>query len=511
MYCVQYIHLDTYMYFEPSIKIVFSPIPESVSDDGINLGTPSAGATADHVYNVPIASSADSNIHSPTSVSSCSTFCDKTQPLRTMSPVSNLSELCLGAATSSSLFKCNICEYFGQSKKDITQHIETLHPGVESDDYISIPTNAAALQAFQTAVAAAALAAVQHCSSSGEMSISAAEAGTDNNVYCQGDENGSGDGDGDGDGDADGDGGGEGECPIDIKREQLLGENDLVANSNPPKNESHQRSSVSCPLCLEGGFFEKALLETHLTNVHSVTRDGLARLLQLVDHTVWQSTEVALLQSTKSVPEEPGSKCSSVSSADDYLTMMSNQNIKAVVSAIQGASCQLCEVNFKHAEQLLQHAQQTQHFPMQNSEYLCLAVKHSSSPCFLVFSTLPAMIAHFKDVHMSLVISERHVYKYRCKQCSLAFKTQEKLTTHMLYHTMRDATKCSLCQRNFRSTQALQKHMEQTHAVERSATASPVEFLPRPKSTDVEKLPNTFSYPASKEASESGEKKIFPI
>lgn len=478
------------------IKSYSHLLPDSVSDDGINLGTPSVGATAENAYSVPITSSADTNILSPTSVSSCSTSCDKTQPLSTMSPVSNLSELGLGAATTTSLFKCNICEYFGKSKKDISQHIETLHPGVETDDYISIPTNAAALQAFQTAVAAAALAAVQHCNSSGELSISAAEAGTDNNVYCQGDGNGSGDGGGDGDG----------ESSINIKREQLVRDDDLVATSNTSKNESHSRaSSVSCPLCLEGGFFEKTFLETHLTNVHSVTRDGLARLLQLVDHTVWQSTDTAAQQSTKSVPEESSSKCSNVSSADDYLSVMSNQSIKAVGLAIQGASCQQCEVNFKHAEQLLQHAQQAQHFPMQNSEYLCLAVKHNSSPCFLVFSTLPAMIAHFKDVHMSLVISERHVYKYRCKQCSLAFKTQEKLTTHMLYHTMRDATKCSLCQRNFRSTQALQKHMEQTHTAERSATASPGELSPSPKSNELEKLQHTFTYTASKGASESGE------
>jgi len=131
---------------------------------------------------------------------------------------------------------------------------------------------------------------------------------------------------------------------------------------------------------------------------------------------------------------------------------------------MQGLSCQQCEASFKHEEQLLQHAQQNQHFPSQNGEYLCLAASHISRPCYMSFRTISAMITHFQDSHMSLVISERHVYKYRCKQCSLAFKTQEKLTTHMLYHTMRDATKCSLCQRNFRSTQALQKHMEQAHS-----------------------------------------------
>lgn len=474
------------------IHICYSHLlAEAVSDDGTNLGTTSGGANADNVYGGPNASSADGNILSPTSISSCSTPCDKTQLLRTISPVSNFSDLGLGAAMPTTLLKCNLCDYFGQSKKDIALHIESLHPGVESDDYISIPTNAAALQAFQTAIAAAALAAVQRCNvGGGELSMSTAEAitTTDGNAYSQED--------GDGDGDV--------ECPIDIKRERLVGDDDLVTNTISPKSESQPRSSgVSCPLCLEGGFSEKALLESHLTRVHSVTRDGLARLLQLVDHTVWRSSSTTSQQSTKSVAEGSSNKCSNVSSADDYLSMT---GIKAVSSAIPGASCQQCEATFKHEEQLLQHAQQTQHFPMQNGEYLCLAVKHASVPCFLVFSTLPAMIAHFKDVHMSLVISERHVYKYRCKQCSLAFKTQEKLTTHMLYHSMRDATKCSLCQRNFRSTQALQKHMEQTHAAERAATASPGDSSPSPKSNEMDKLPNALNYTAAtKAASESGE------
>ena len=51
------------------------------------------------------------------------------------------------------------------------------------------------------------------------------------------------------------------------------------------------------------------------------------------------------------------------------------------------------------------------------------------------------------------VISEKHVYKYRCSQCSLAFKTQDKLETHSHYHLIRDASKCRLCERNFRSVQ----------------------------------------------------------
>ena len=60
-------------------------------------------------------------------------------------------------------------------------------------------------------------------------------------------------------------------------------------------------------------------------------------------------------------------------------------------------------------------------------------------------------------------VSEKHVYKYRCSQCSLAFKTAEKLSLHSQYHLIRDSTKCRLCSRSFRSVQALLKHVETGH------------------------------------------------
>ena len=69
-----------------------------------------------------------------------------------------------------------------------------------------------------------------------------------------------------------------------------------------------------------------------------------------------------------------------------------------------------------------------------------------------------------KEEEEGCVISEKHVYKYRCSHCSLAFKTQDKLETHSHYHLIRDATKCRLCERNFRSVQALLKHLEASHS-----------------------------------------------
>lgn len=78
------------------------------------------------------------------------------------------------------------------------------------------------------------------------------------------------------------------------------------------------------------------------------------------------------------------------------------------------------------------------------------------------FQTSATLQTHFNEVHAKrpqLPVSDRHVYKYRCNQCSLAFKTVEKLQLHSVpcdqscHHVLS-------CQRRARSFQAL-KHSRQ--------------------------------------------------
>lgn len=117
-------------------------------------------------------------------------------------------------------------------------------------------------------------------------------------------------------------------------------------------------------------------------------------------------------------------------------------------------------------------ANDLQHFQLagnNNETAMCIL-----RACQQQFASITGMLSHFKDCHMNAVISQRHVYKYRCKLCSLAFKTQEKLNVHSLYHTMREATKCHLCARNFRSLASLQKHMEQFHQGANATASSPI-------------------------------------
>lgn len=86
--------------------------------------------------------------------------------------------------------------------------------------------------------------------------------------------------------------------------------------------------------------------------------------------------------------------------------------------------------------------------------------------CNKVLTSSAALQVHFNHFHSQksqMPISDRHVYKYRCNQCSLAFKTAEKLQLHSQYHAIRAATMCCLCQRSFRTVQALQKHLETSH------------------------------------------------
>lgn len=189
-------------------------------------------------------------------------------------------------------------------------------------------------------------------------------------------------------------------------------------------------SGLLCPLC-QDAFNDKKSLENHVMNIHSVNSDGLTRLLQLVDTSHW-------LRARKSSESfDPNSETHEQFDIE----------------------CNFCGSVYKSMNDIYLHAIDNEHYLVKNEIFCCIL-----KSCTQVFSNLIQVKNHFKDSHMNIVISERHVYKYRCKLCSLAFKTQDKLKTHSLYHTIRDSTKCNICNRSFRSTTSLQKHMEMNHS-----------------------------------------------
>lgn len=59
--------------------------------------------------------------------------------------------------------------------------------------------------------------------------------------------------------------------------------------------------------------------------------------------------------------------------------------------------------------------------------------------------------------------TDRHLHKFRCTQCPLSFRTADKLAIHSQYHKIRAASQCVLCGKTTRSIESMQKHMEICH------------------------------------------------
>ncbi|XP_055690106.1 zinc finger protein 2 isoform X3 [Lutzomyia longipalpis] len=226
------------------------------------------------------------------------------------------------------------------------------------------------------------------------------------------------------------------------------------------EEEPSEEVSISCPLCQEA-FSDKTSLEQHVMGVHSVSTDGLSRLLHLVDSSQWPK---------RSPPQNEAST---------------------------EIECSACGNSMRTFHELLAHSNEKQHFHHTNDAYVCIL-----RSCQQVFPSIPPLIQHYKDTHLNIVISERHVYKYRCKLCSLAFKTQDKLNKHSVYHAMRDATKCAHCGRSFRTALALQKHMDQVHSPNNQGEVGNYQEMPIKGELDLEMLDESGEAQCSAEASE---------
>jgi AT-binding transcription factor 1 len=185
---------------------------------------------------------------------------------------------------------------------------------------------------------------------------------------------------------------------------------DLKDNSN---------SDLLCPLC-QDCFKHRTALEKHVMQIHSVNSDGLQRLLLLVDQSHWLNNNPRTINAAIPCPKSPVL----------YKRNQDEENTENIISD-DGEETTKCHI------------------------------------CLRVCRSIDELQLHHKELHAttvpSLAVSEKHVYKYRCGQCSLAFKTLDKLQQHSQYHAIRDATKCAICFRSFRSVQALHRHLETAH------------------------------------------------
>ncbi|KFM67159.1 Zinc finger homeobox protein 4, partial [Stegodyphus mimosarum] len=221
-----------------------------------------------------------------------------------------------------------------------------------------------------------------------------------------------------------------------------------------------QTNTIPCPLCQEG-CKDIGALESHLMDVHNVTKEGVQRLLLMVDMSNIESKSSN--QQTKPKSEDPPTP--KIENPDPDGKASPENKERNIEETGEDLSCSFCNKTFFNMDDLFNHQNEFGHMELKPTpsglEYQCW-----KKGCMQFFNTIVAVQHHFRDTHFKrplLAVSDRHVYKYRCNQCSLAFKTLEKLQLHSQYHMIRAATKCVLCGRSFRSVIALQKHVETAH------------------------------------------------
>uniref|UniRef100_A0A4W4G5Q1 Zinc finger homeobox 3 n=1 Tax=Electrophorus electricus TaxID=8005 RepID=A0A4W4G5Q1_ELEEL len=204
--------------------------------------------------------------------------------------------------------------------------------------------------------------------------------------------------------------------------------------------------TLRCPLCQET-LRSVTLLRTHLTHLHSVTADCTQKLINTVIASDVLPEKMFLpVQGSSSQQTKADSSYNGVKRLEDQ-----GEGEQERITTCQ---TEISKNPKPHLEDAESTKENTAAFPCWQKG--CNKVLASSS-------ALQMHISQFHSQRPQMPISDRHVYKYRCSQCSLAFKTAEKLQLHSQYHAIRAATMCCLCQRSFRTLQALRKHLETSH------------------------------------------------
>ncbi|XP_063169352.1 zinc finger homeobox protein 3 [Candoia aspera] len=200
---------------------------------------------------------------------------------------------------------------------------------------------------------------------------------------------------------------------------------------------------LRCPLC-QDLLSNKLHLQLHLTHLHSVSPDCVEKLLLTV------TTPEVMMPSNMFLP---------VAAPDQDGNEESLKQPETAEEA--GKSLMSLPESVEHGGNGGKPAASEQQIAKDEAGFFCW-----KKGCGQGFRSSAALQAHFSETHAKrpqLPVSDRHVYKYRCSQCSLAFKTIEKLQLHSQYHVIRAATMCCLCQRSFRTFQALKRHLETSH------------------------------------------------
>ncbi|XP_076350372.1 zinc finger homeobox protein 3-like [Tachypleus tridentatus] len=214
-----------------------------------------------------------------------------------------------------------------------------------------------------------------------------------------------------------------------------------------------QKQNLQCPLCQEC-LYELPNLEKHLMESHKVSRESVDRLLMIVDKTDVESNN------SKSRDHQLEGNDSNFKNDSGNWENANNNDEKA-----DDLECPVCLKLFNNVDDLFVHQNEKGHIELKETPgglgYICW-----KKGCHQFFRVSQALQMHFKEVHvkkLQLTLSDRHVYRFRCNQCRLTFKTMEKLKSHSQYHLTRATSQCVLCGRSFQSVSSLQKHVESSH------------------------------------------------
>jgi len=185
-------------------------------------------------------------------------------------------------------------------------------------------------------------------------------------------------------------------CKRGFDKEDLENDNQTDLQSKSTINNLNQ---MLCPLC-QSQFTLRANLQQHIIDTHNVTKEGVEKLMSIVDSVKENNVQTNLNNS----PLSPSNKSTS------QLNNSLNSNHSA-----------------------LDNLDNNMDFDDDTTEPL----KANNT--------------------------DRHLHKFRCNQCPLSFRTADKLAIHSQYHKIRAASQCVLCGKTTRSIESMQKHMEVCH------------------------------------------------
>ncbi|KAG7488587.1 hypothetical protein MATL_G00036030 [Megalops atlanticus] len=202
---------------------------------------------------------------------------------------------------------------------------------------------------------------------------------------------------------------------------------------------------ICCPLC-QDVLSNKIHLQLHLTHLHSVAPDCVEKLLMTVSGPDVMTPSNMLLPATVQDKVPSQMDMSTVTPEGSGKPHGDSSNDEKNCTVQDKGELELQNEEFKP--------------PKEASE-----APDWKKSCVQELKNPDSLQEHLSELQkrQQLSVSDRHVYKYRCNHCSLAFKTMQKLQIHSQYHAIRAATMCSLCQRSFRTFLALRKHLESGH------------------------------------------------